>query len=221
MNTGWIAWQLCDSGFPAGAFAHSAGLEAAWQQGEVAGADGLTAWATCTLHQAGRAAIPFVAAAWSGDRPLREVDACCDALLLNHVANQASRALGQAMLAACVRAFATDPVKWVGDEARRDRLPGHHAPVLGALGKALGLSKRATAELFVFLALRGTMSAAVRLGVVGPLQAQTIQHRLGAQVQTHIDDWLQINLDDVAQTAPLADLLQGTQERLYSRLFVS
>ena len=31
----WLTWQLVDSAFPTGAFAHSWGLEAAWQQGEV------------------------------------------------------------------------------------------------------------------------------------------------------------------------------------------
>ena len=31
----WLAWQVVDSAFPTGAFAHSWGLEAAWQQGEV------------------------------------------------------------------------------------------------------------------------------------------------------------------------------------------
>jgi urease accessory protein UreF len=28
-------WQIVDSAFPTGAFAHSFGLEAAWQQGEM------------------------------------------------------------------------------------------------------------------------------------------------------------------------------------------
>ena len=33
----WLTWQVVDSAFPTGAFAHSYGLEAAWQQGEVDG----------------------------------------------------------------------------------------------------------------------------------------------------------------------------------------
>ena len=31
----WLTWQVVDSAFPTGAFAHSFGLESAWQQGEV------------------------------------------------------------------------------------------------------------------------------------------------------------------------------------------
>ena len=33
----WFTWQIIDSAFPTGAFAHSYGLEAAWQHGEIGG----------------------------------------------------------------------------------------------------------------------------------------------------------------------------------------
>ena len=36
-----LVWQLVDSAFPTGAFAHSLGLEAAWHHGEVASRDDL------------------------------------------------------------------------------------------------------------------------------------------------------------------------------------
>jgi urease accessory protein len=221
MNTDWISWQLCDSAFPAGALAHSAGLEAAWQHGEVAGAEALFDWTSSALRNAGRGAVPVVGAAWSGDVPLAEVDALCDAFLLNHVANGASRSMGQALLMACVRAFDSDAVREVRERVGGHGLAGHYAPVFGALGQALGLSRRRTCELFLFLTLRGVMSSAVRLGIVGPLQAQGLQHRLAARLAEWAGEWMELNLDDLAQTAPLADLMQATQERLYSRLFVS
>ena len=37
----WLTWQIVDSAFPTGVFAHSWGLEAAWQQGEVDDVDEL------------------------------------------------------------------------------------------------------------------------------------------------------------------------------------
>ena len=54
-------WQLADSAFPTGGFAHSAGLEAAWQHGEVRNRSELQGYLLASLHQLGRAALPFVA----------------------------------------------------------------------------------------------------------------------------------------------------------------
>ena len=221
MDADWITWQLCDSAFPAGAFAHSAGLEAAWQQGEVAGAQGLAEWIAAALGQTARGLIPIVASAWAGEPPLNEVDALCDSFLLNHVANRASRAQGQALLMACAKTFEADSVRNLADSVRAERLGGHYAPVFGAVGRALELPRRRTCDLFMFLALRGAVSSAVRLGIVGPLQGQNLQHRLARQAPAAVEQCIDLPLGSIAQTAPLADLLQGTQDRLYSRLFVS
>jgi urease accessory protein len=221
MHTDWITWQLCDSAFPAGAFAHSAGLEAAWQQGEVVGVEGLSDWIAAALRQTGRGLIPIVAAAWAGEPPLKEVDALCDSFLLNHVANRASRLQGQALLMACGKTFESETVRALADAVKAVGLPGHYAAVFGAVGRALEIPRRQTCDLFMFLALRGAVSSAVRLGIVGPLQGQNLQHRLGRWTPEVIEQCIELPLDAVAQTTPLADLLQGTQDRLYSRLFVS
>jgi urease accessory protein len=221
MNTDWITWQLCDSAFPAGAFAHSAGLEAAWQQGEVVGAQGLSDWIAAALGQTARGLIPVVAAAWAGEPPLKEVDALCDSFLLNHVANRASRSQGQALLMACAKTFDADAVRGLADSVKAGGLSGHYAAVFGAACRALEIPRRRTCDLFVFLALRGAVSSAVRLGIVGPLQGQNLQHRLSRHAPAAVEQCIDLPLQSVAQTAPLADLLQGTQDRLYSRLFVS
>ena len=53
----WLIWQLVDSAFPAGGFAHSFGLEAAWQQGEVNAAS-LPAFVRDGIAQAGHGGLP-------------------------------------------------------------------------------------------------------------------------------------------------------------------
>jgi len=236
----WIAWQLCDSAFPAGGLAHSGGLEAAWQAGAVRSPAELEQWLDAALRQAAHGAVPLVAAAWDVDaskvpfdsrsqpdsRSLAELDAICDAFLLNHVANRASRAQGQALLMACARTFEdVAGVRQVTDEMARavrdGPMAGHYPVVFGVICKALGLPARRACEMFLFLALRGAVSSAVRLGIVGPLQGQKLQRKLVGLAGALVDRCIDTPADDIVQTAPIADLLQATQDRLYSRLFVS
>src|SRR5213596_428349 len=93
--TDWLTWQLADSAFPTGGFAHSFGLEAAWQQGEVTAAS-LPSFVRDVILQAGRSALPFVVAAYDEPADLPEIDGRCDAFLRNPVANRASRVQGRA-----------------------------------------------------------------------------------------------------------------------------
>ena len=96
----FLIWQLVDSAFPTGGFAHSSGLEAAWQHGEVRGRTELVSFIEASLDQLGHAGLPFVLAAFDAPEKLAEFDALCDAFTTNHVANRASRAQGRAFLAA-------------------------------------------------------------------------------------------------------------------------
>jgi len=48
-----------------------------------------------------------------------------------------------------------------------------------------------------------------------------LQHRLSFKAEEVLKRYESLTLDDIAQTAPLLDLWQGAQDRLYSRLFQS
>jgi urease accessory protein len=196
--------QLADSAFPTGGFAHSGGLEAALQLGEVGAAD-VARLAHDVLWQSACAVLPFVRRGHA-DPDLAAVDAAADAFLVNLIANRASRAQGRALAVTAARAFpdftAAAPL-------------GHLAPLQGALAAALGLSV-ADAEAFALhTALRGFLSAAVRLGCVGPLEAQAIHAGLP------FDAVRRAAPVEPAQTLPVLDLLGGLHDRLYSRLFQS
>ena len=71
------------------------------------------------------------------------------------------------------------------------------------------------------MSLRGLISAAVRLGIVGPLQAQAIQASIAGQADILVDLAMSLGPDNVAQTLPILELAQGKHDRLYSRLFQS
>ncbi|HWE00928.1 MAG TPA: urease accessory UreF family protein [Tepidisphaeraceae bacterium] len=217
----WLIFQLCDSAFPAGGFAHSNGLEAAWQHRRIDSGAALDGLIRCQLNQSARGTAPFVAAAYRCPDRFEQLDALCDALLSNHVANRASRAQGQAFVLAVSRIFFDPSIsRWAAD-VRKDRSHCHLSPAFGAACRRLDLALEQTVRLFLFLSVRSSISSAVRLGIVGPLEAQALQHRAAIYAETMVSLALSIAAEDAAQPAPLMDLLQGTHDRLYSRLFQS
>lgn len=230
----FLIWQLCDSAFPTGGFAHSAGLEAAWQHGEVRGRAELVSFIEASLEQLGHAALPFVTAAFAAPEKFAEFDALCDAFTANHVANRASRAQGRAFLKAVERIFperrpparpaSNATPQFAGSETGAPTLSppfAHFAPVFGACLRHLDVSRETTARLFIFNQLRSVLAAVVRLNIVGPMEAQVLQQRLAVQAEAILVRCHSLTLDDLAQTSPLLDLWQGAQDRLYSRLFQS
>ncbi len=222
----WV-WQWLDSGFPAGGFAHSGGLEAAWQAGELEGPDALRAFLRASLRQASRGSLPFVLAGWDRREPLAAIDARCDAFLSNHIANRASRRRGQALIRSAAGVFDHPSLPRLLDPVLREATPGHLPPLFGSISRAIGLTRGETASGWGYTGLRETISSAVRLGIVGPMQGQRLQREVAAPAAAYASappaaTFMQESLHpDAVQTAPLLDLLAGTQDRLYSKLFQS
>lgn len=216
----WRVWQLVDSAFPAGGFAHSFGLEAAWQQGEVDAAS-LPAFVRDLVVQAGQSALPFVLAAFDEVDRLFAIDERQDAFLRNGVANRASRVQGRAWLGTIERSFPLAHVRGFCDGVKARPGARHFAPVFGATLAVLDVDRDTAASMFLFGVARGTLSAAVRLGIAGTTDAQRMLSECADALDRTTARCHDLTIDDAAQTAPLVDLWQASHDRLYSRLFQS
>jgi urease accessory protein len=213
----WLLLQLADAAFPSGGFAHSSSLEAALHFGA---ADDVAAFVEHALVHAGSSALPFVVAACAAPERLAELDDAIDANLLSHVANRASRAQGRAFASAAARIFEPAPATPLDAVAAHARdHSAHHAPIFGAVFGALDQTPESAAVAFLHGQTRGLLSAAVRLGAVGPLEAQRIQAdraRLLDRILASSTD-----LGDAASTAPLVELFGALHDRLDGHLFQS
>lgn len=204
-----LLYQLADSAFPAGSFAHSLGLEALRGVGMLAGERELAVRLEELAWHTAYATLPFLGQAHGGDAA--GADLANDRFLAGHVANRASRAQGRAL------AIAADAMLDV-----RVELPcGHLAPTFGAVLARAGLAESDAREVSMFGALRSAVSAAVRLGVVGPLRGQRVLFEVGPVAERALAETAGMRAADARSLSPLVDLAQGAHDRLYARLFQS
>jgi urease accessory protein len=215
----WLVWQIADSAFPAGGFAHSNGLESIWQHGEIRSPEELADFTRTYLAQIGRAALPLVNEAYHQSQPFANLDQLYDAFVSNHVANRGSRAQGQAFLLASAQSFGTSSLVDFRAMVLQQKLPGHFAPVFGNVFRLLKISHALCVRLFLFMNLRGLLASAVRLGIAGPMAAQSLQSRLERDAEEVAQRSETARVADASQVSPLLDILHGAHDRLYSRIF--
>ena len=213
----WIVLQLVDSAFPSGGFAHSAGLEAAHAAGDVKSAADVDRFARAVVWQAAAGALPFVRDA---ARDFEAADRACDVFLVGNVTNRASRTQGRALASTAARVFAeSEAIRRLAERASERAIAAHVAPVFGAVTAALGLSARDAQAMFLFTALRQVVSASVRLGLVGPHEAQAIQHAASAELDAALAACASRAF--ASQTSPVLELTANLHDDLYARLFQS
>jgi urease accessory protein len=217
----WLVLQLADAAFPAGGFAHSAGLEAARQLGETTTRKALDRFVADALWQAGHSALPLALAAHTSPDDVARIDDLSDVLITSPVANRASRAQGRALLAASVRIFDEPRIGRLDARVRAKEIPGHYAPLFGVIVATLGVSRNDAARIFLHLALRTVTSAAVRLGLIGAHEGQSLHHDAAPLLEAVLASCSALGVDDIAQTAPLLELVGAQHDALYSRLFQS
>ena len=215
----FLSWQLADSAFPTGAFAHSWGLEAAWQHGEIRDVSALRRFVEAAVQQSAFGVVPLLNAAYRDARRWAELDALADAFLINAVANRASRQQGRTLLATAARIWPSSEMALARETG--SRLCMHLGPATGVVFGSVGVPLATVQQLALFGTARGVLSAAVRLGILGSYEAQRLQLECAPFLEACGARSASLDETDLVQVAPIPDLLQATHDRLYSRLFQS
>jgi urease accessory protein len=192
-----LALQFGDSAFPSGSFAFSWGLEGLVSDGmvesasdvaEVIGEQLVHRWHSMDRVLLGRAHGAM------DDGALQEVDLLAEATTWSAPMRAGSRRAGRALLGVCAR-FGLAGVAAYRARVAEDARLGHLAPVQGLVFRASGLPLAVSELVSGWAVITSMTSAAVRLGVIGHIEALTMATSLRAKLAGL--------LADPASSAPL------------------
>ena len=209
-------FQLFDSQFPVGAFAHSGGLETYAQAGA-----GLPQLRGLMANQIalgwGRGELAVACLAWNAARHADKLDriaAHAGALKVVPAVRDASVRLGTRTLALLRRLYPR--------EMRvLDPKPPHHAAVVGAAGALLGLPVRELLSAQAQSLLSGALGASIRCMPISPAQAQSLIVELHPQIVRAVDRVMTNPEEALFTCTPALDIRCEQQARLHTRLFQS
>ena len=214
--------HLADSALPAGGYAFSAGLESAYRLGMLNGAAGLEQYLGAFLDGVATGEMPFVIAGMEADDDeLDEAVGHYGASLSAPAARRASLVLGRNWLRLLEGLYPGRAVEAIRRFFSSRNLPVHFAPTFGRGLAALGWDGDAARQLFLFQAVRDQLSAAVRLGAVGPMAGNRLQMKFYGRCRWLLEANRERHWRQACRGAPLVDLAQLQHDRLYTRLFQS
>ena len=217
MNRLYPLMHLADSALPAGGYAFSNGLEGAYQLGLLDAAGALEEFVRSALMAAAYGEMPFIHSCYaeSDDEALAAMLHFYDALIAAPAMRRASLILGKNWLRLMAGLY--PKVEFTNLRPA----PAHYTVVFGLALKATGFAQADAQRLYMFQVLRDQLSAAVRLGVVGPLEATRKQWGLYGHCEELLAEVAGRPYAQATRCAPQLDIAQSTHDDLYSRLFQS
>ena len=232
-RTLWAAYLLADSGLPTGGFAHSAGLEAASQMCLL---EALPNYIETSLETMLQQMIPMILTGHElhtnhqhnndqFEALYKELNTQVHALLVsNATACRASLSQGEALRRIASKSQAATTTTLLPNNNNDDL--AHFGPVFGILASSWGLTPTQACHLMGYVLARDLVSSAVRLNLLGPLQAvemlrtvsPVVEHCLDS-AQTHFIDKPLSRLDQCATRSPVVETIQPCHDLLAERLF--
>jgi urease accessory protein len=219
--------QFTDGLFPAGAYAHSFGLEYFAQSGEIFDAVGVESLLRSHL-QGATAPTDAVAVmcAWRAAQA-QDLSSCLaldemiDAMKLVSELRDASRQMGRQTLRVANHLPGHPLLKAFNDRVRNDNTPGHHPVVFGMIAGTANWPPLETAAAYLYATSAALVGAALRLIPLGQLAGQQILANIRPLITTLAAEVQDKKQTDMWNFAPCLEIASMRHALLEARLFRS
>ncbi|MBD2034277.1 urease accessory protein UreF [Leptolyngbya sp. FACHB-321] len=219
--------QLSDSFFPSGSFTLSHGLESLVQTKQICTAADVETFLYLLLHHkigcSDLVALIHAYRASAANEPdeIRRADAYLYAQTLIQVTRDAQCRSGQALLMVARSTWRDQQLESLQNDVDTKRTPGLHPIVFAVVGRAVHLSESDTSLAFLHSFITGVVGAAIRLGVLGHLGAQTLLAKMAVEIEAIATQALSLSLGEMWSCTPAIDVAQMLHQRSHSKQFAT
>lgn len=214
-------WQLISPASPVGAYAYSAALEAAVDQGWVRSPEQLRSWITGVMeHGLGCLDVPLLLRfhlAWAGSdcAALHRWSWFLHAARETAELQQEDRQLGSALARLLLGLGLADAVPW------RDRAEVSYSCMFALAAVHWGIPVQRACEGYVWAWCENQVTAAMKLMPLGQTDGQRLLGELGGCITVTVEKAQALGDDELGQQLPGLALASAWHETQYSRLFRS
>jgi len=219
--------QFADGLFPAGAYAHSFGLESYAQSGGVADAEGVEHFLRAYLSgSVAPTDLVALLCAWraakSGDlAACIALDETLDAMKTASELREASRQMGRQTLRVANHFANHALLAEFGVAVAADLTPCHHPVVFGMIGATMQWPGPEMARAFLYSNSAALVGAALRLMPLGQLAGQRILWNIGPLIAKLAEEAQEKIQEDMWTFAPALEIASMRHATLEARLFRS
>lgn len=213
--------QLADSALPVGGFAFSGGLEWMVKTRCLESVEAYESYIRGIISQTGSFEMPFIRS-FCGEEAWEALEDYRDMLYLPSI-QKASLTQGRAWMRLFPTLFPEGKILENFRAFRKEmRERGEKPHLLFVLSRSLtlaGYQQQWICLLYLFMLVRDQMSAALRLGIIGPGQSQELLSRALAQIDRELEKSEEKDHQQAWKNTVILDIAQAGHEDLYSKLF--
>lgn len=219
--------QLSDSFFPTGSFTLSHGLETLVQTGKIQSVRELQIFLQLLLRN--KVGVTDLVALIYGHRGSKNSDLQAvrqaDRQLFVQTAiaknRETQRQSGRALLMVASSTWQDERLGILNREAATGKIHCLHPVMFGAVAAIAGLRERDTGLAFLHGLVTSILGAAIRLGVLGHIQAQQVLRSLAPDIQAVWSKAGSMKLEEMWSCTPFIDIAQMQHPKLAQRLFAN
>lgn len=216
--------HLSDSAIPTGSFAYSSGLESAIEFGFIQSMTDFYSYLQAFLQQAVSMEYPFMNSCFGLAAPewgteLKEMVETYEAMLLLPTLHKSSLAQGKNWLRLLHSFYPDKGINELIVWFEKQNLPLHYTLVLALSLKKLSFTLKEVKLFYLHATLRDQVSAAIRLGFMGAMEGNQLQHFFYELFDELNQDDPAVPYQEAYRSGLLIDVAQAYHQDVYSRLF--